>query len=59
MKQKTKFMKMYYKLPEKARTELVYDFARNPMTLAVCKTEIKHNTTIGKKILEDLGYEDT
>jgi len=58
MKAKTKFVKMYYKLPKEARTELVYNFVKNPMTLAVCKLEIEHDTKLGKKILKDLGYED-
>jgi len=51
MKAKTQFLKMYYKLPEKARTKLVYNFAislqkadRHPMTLQVVAQEIKHNT---------------
>jgi len=58
MKAKTKFIKMFYKLPEKARKELVYNFAVNPMTLSVCCCEIRHETELGKKILKDLGYED-
>ena len=60
MKAKTKFMKMYYKLPKDARTELVYNpYGQNPMTLAVCKAEIEHNTNIGKAALLVLGYEDS
>ena len=59
MKAKTKFTKMYYKLPIKARTELVYDFVKHPMTLNVCMQEVRCNTQLGKKILERLGYEDS
>jgi len=56
MKPKTQFMKMYYKLPKQARSELVYNYPENPMTLNVCKSEIEHNTKLGNKILLDLGY---
>ena len=56
MKEKTKFMKMYYKLPVKARKELVYNFAINPMSLEICRLEITQDTKLGKKILKDLGY---
>jgi len=58
MKAKTKFMKMFYKLPEKARRELVYDFTNHPMTLNVCCLEIRNNTKLGDKILSKLGYND-
>ena len=58
MKAKTKFLKMYYKLPKQARTELVYNFSVNPMTLTICWAEIKNNTELGKKILASLGYVD-
>lgn len=58
MKAKTKFKKMFYKLPEKARSELVYDFTRRPMSLSVCWLEIMHDTKLGKSILDDLGYKD-
>lgn len=55
---KTKFMKMFYKMPEKARKELVYDFANHPMTLNVLALEIRNNTELGNKILKKLGFED-
>lgn len=58
MKAKTKFVKMYYKFPERARTELVYNYSSNPMTLRVCKLEIDNDTELGKRILKDLGYDD-
>jgi len=58
MKAKTKFKKMFYKLPEKARAKLVYNFAVNPMTLNVCWFEIRMDTKLGEKILSELGYED-
>ena len=59
MKAKTKFMKMFYKIPNEARQELVFGaYESNPMSLAVCYFEIKNDTRLGKKILKDLGYED-
>lgn len=56
MTAKIEFMKMYHKMPGKARRELVYDFATNPMSLNVCYLEIRNNTKLGKVILNELGY---
>lgn len=58
MKARTKFLKMYYKLPKEARSELVYDFVNHPMTLNVIALEIRNKTKIGTKILHDLGFFD-
>jgi len=58
MKANTKFKKMFYKLPKRARTELVVNFAVNPMTLDVCWLEVRMDTKLGRKILKELGYED-
>lgn len=58
VKAKTRFMKMYCKLPEEARQELVYDFVRQPMTVNVIYGEVRHDTELGKKILKRLGYKD-
>lgn len=58
MKARTKFSKMYWKLPREAKHELVYNFTEHPMTLAVCFHEIVHKTKLGDKILEDLGYKN-
>lgn len=58
MKAKTKFLKMFYKMPQEARIELVYRYYHNPISLNVCALEIKNNTELGFKILKDLGYED-
>ena len=58
MKARTKFLKMFYKLPKEARSELVYDFIRHPMTMHVIKLEIEHKTTMGNEILARLGYKD-
>ena len=58
LKAKTRFMKMFYKLPEEARKELVYDFPNHPRTLNVAMFEIKNDTKLGKEILKKLGYKD-
>ena len=60
MKAKTKFMKMYYKLPERARRDLVYcPYTDEPMTLNVVCTEVRNNTKLSKEILKKMGYIDT
>lgn len=53
---KEKFMKMVKSLPEKARTELVYNYWNTPRSLMVCYFEVKMNTKLGDVILKDLGY---
>jgi len=58
MSAKTNFLDIFYKLPEEARQELVYNYPIHPMTLNVIAFEIKNNTKLGKKILKDLGFED-
>ena len=58
MKAKTKFLKMYYKLPKEARKELVYNFAVDPMTLNVVAMEVQHDTELSKIMLKKLGYKD-
>ena len=59
MKAKTKFLKMYYKLPKEAKIELIYDAYRIcPMSMAVVAMEVKHDTQLSKEILKKLGYED-
>ena len=58
MKAKTKFTKIFKKLPEKAKTELVYNFAVKPYSLNVCMCEIRAGTKLGDKMLKDLGFED-
>jgi len=58
LKAKTKFLKMFYKLPEEARKELVLDFATEPKNLNVCCLAVRNNTLLGKKILEQMGYKD-
>jgi len=58
MKAKTRFLKMFYRLPVQARTELVFDFTGKCMTLNVCGHEIAYDTELGKRILLQLGYKD-
>lgn len=59
MKPKTKFIKMFKKLPEKARKELVLSpYGMNPMSLNVVCIEVKNNTYLGSKCLSALGYEE-
>ena len=63
MKAKTKFKKMYYKLPSKARGELFLYVNTNsketyPYSLDVLYREVEHGTKLGKKILKQLGYKE-
>lgn len=58
MKARTRFLKMYLKLPEKARRELVMKFTTQPMTLNVIALEVRQNTQFGKELLIELGFED-
>jgi len=59
MKAKTKFAKMFYKLPEEARKKLAYmPYGKNPMALNACALEISHDTKLGKSILKGLGYKN-
>ena len=60
MKAKTQFIKMFYKLPEEARQELVLNaYGNNPMSLGVICIEVRNDTPLGKKCLKELGYEDS
>ena len=58
MDAKTKFLRMFNKLPAKARKELVYHYWDNPMSLNVVALEIKMNTKRGESLLRRLGYKD-
>lgn len=59
MKAKTKFIKMFYKLPESARRNLVFAaYGDNPMSLNVICFEVKNDTKLGKECLSKLGYKD-
>ncbi len=57
MKPKTRFIKMFKKLPEKARKDLVFNaYGDNPMSLNVIYWEVKNDTELGKLCLCALGY---
>ena len=58
MKPKTKFKKMYYKMPKKARTRLVIYHRDRPYSLAVCELEVDAGTKLGDEFLGELGYLD-
>ena len=58
MKAKTKFLKMYYKMPINSRA-LIHKPFSNPMTLNVIAFEVKNDTALGKKVLIELGFEDS
>ena len=58
MKAKTRFLKMYYKMPKEARNELVMRYPRHPMTLNVVAIEVMNDTKLSKELLKELGYED-
>ena len=60
MKAKTKFMKMYYKLPEEARRSLVLNYwKKRPYSLNIIALEIRANTKLGKELLKELGFKDS
>ena len=59
MKPKTKFLKMFFNLPERARKELVFNaYEINPMTLNVICIEVRNKTKRGELCLRALGYID-
>ena len=59
MKAKTKFIKMFKKLPKEARRKLVLNtYGDNPMSLNIVYLEVEHDTELGKQCLKELGYED-
>jgi hypothetical protein len=63
MKAKTKFNKMYWKLPKDARVNLIMyywksNLDKQPYSLNIVFQEIKHDTKMGKKMLKDLGFKD-
>lgn len=58
MKPKTRFMKMYYKLPELARTELHIYHNEKPYSLAIICFEVRANTKLGEIFLKRLGFEE-
>lgn len=57
MKAKTRFLKMYYKLPEKAKMELIIYFDKRPYSMNVIASEVRSDTRLSKAFLLNLGYE--
>ena len=59
MKPRTRFMRMFDKLPVSARKDLVFNaYGDNPMSLNVIYMEVRWNTELGKLCLSALGYKD-
>ena len=62
MRAETKFLKMYYKLPERARRELLIwkcdKDANKSFALSIVALEVRNNTVLGKEFLKLLGYEN-
>ena len=58
MKPKTRFTKVYYKLPEKARRrwQIVYD--NKPYSANVVFFEVRSDTELGREFLKSLRYEE-
>ena len=57
MKAKTKFIRMFEKLSDNARRNLVFNaYGDNPMSLNVIYWEVKNDTDLGKNCLIALGY---
>ena len=56
MRPKTRFLKMFYKLPEKSRMLTWKPYGNKPMTLNVIVFEVRGNTKLGKKCLKGLGF---
>ena len=60
MKAKTRFLKMFSQLPAAARKELIFDaYGCSPMTLLRVKDEVFGDTVLGKRILKELGYDES
>jgi hypothetical protein len=59
MKARTKFMKMFDKLPYSARQDLVLNpYGDKPMSLNVVYWEVKATTPLSYKLLKAMGYND-
>lgn len=59
MKARTKFMRMFDKMPVPARKDLVFNaYGDEPMSLNVIYWEVREDTPLGKLCLTALGYRD-
>ena len=59
MKTKTKFLKWCNVLSDNGKFNLLNPYRANPMSMNVCIMEVKHDTILGDKILEEMGFSDT
>lgn len=48
------FLKSYSNIPEKVREEIIVVIEKKPYTWNVAYLEVKNNTELGKKILNNL-----
>ncbi len=58
MEPRTRFMKMYYKLPDEAKDNTIYLWPEHPITARIAELEISQRTKMGDEILKYLGYEE-
>ncbi len=58
MQPRTRFLKMYHKLPDKAKENTIYLWPEHPITARVAELEIFCRTRMGDKVLESLGYKE-
>jgi len=63
MKAKTRFLKMYYKMPEETKRGVSYYFrypdkSIRPLSMNVIANEVRNDTQRGKDILKQLGFRD-
>ena len=58
MRARTKFFKMYYKLPLEARRSLIMQYEGRPYSLTVIALEVRGKTNMSKRFLNELGYKD-
>lgn len=58
MKAKNKFKRMYTKLPYPAKRLIWMDKDLEPRSLNTIFIEIEHETELGKRILNDMGFKD-
>ena len=59
MNARTKFLKIYNSLPERAKARLIYNpYSNTPMTLNVLALEVDHETILSEAVIKDLGVEN-
>lgn len=58
MKARTKFLKLYYKMPKDCRLS-VWRPNHHNMTFNVIAVEVRNKTRLGDKLLKEMGFDDT